>query len=352
VLGKSPESKIIILILESLDPGRKQLLYGNSFTAEQYRENILCWIQALENVPPISFEFRAKRTVRRVTQRVQGTSVAQGTARAAADQETKRVEEKSQILKPRLLSPGEICGLSKTHYTRSGSSKRAKRGTSGSLSIDEVFKLYMPQRASGTEWEEFIERVMDKVFTKVKWLFMDLGMAQTFNNLLEQKEKGRVINACKAIALISILLWHKGIRREEYVMDVPFDIGQFLKLSDKLHKEYCVQVRNSGDEKKSLPPRLIGNQMLSLAVENPNEALERLRERMSIYQAWAVSSRSGMADCILKQFEKVCGKLKGKEIPRTFDTAERVQVLFGYLAAVSDEKKEEENTLKEGDTDE
>jgi hypothetical protein len=335
VLKKNSESKIIILILESLDPGRKQLLYGNSFTAEQYRNNILRWIQASGNVPSISFRLKAKRTAQR--------ALGKGT-----EQDRKTL----QILSPRLLSPGEICGLLKTHYVRSGSSKRAKLKASSSLSIDDVFKLYMPQQVRGTEWEELIERIMDKVLKKVKWLLIDLEMAQTLNGLLEQRDRGRVIDACRAVSLISILLWHKGIRREEYVMDVPFNIGQLLKLSDALHKEYCIEVRNRGDKKKSLPPQLIGNQMFLLAMENPNDALRRLSDRMCIYKAWAVSSRSGLAGWILARFEEVCDKLAGKEIPKTFDTAEQAQVLLGYLAAIPYEKKEEKNTPKEDDTNE
>lgn len=130
------------------------------------------------------------------------------------------------------------------------------------------------------------------------------------------------------------------------MLDAPFNVGQFLKLADMLHKQYCVQVRNGGDEKKPLPTQLMGNEMLAIASENPIEGLNRLRERMKIYLAWADTATgedAGLAKWILARFSEVSAKIVQNELPENFSAAEQAQVLLGYLAAIPYEKKEDEN---------
>ena len=69
--------------------------------------------------------------------------------------------------------------------------------------------------------------------------------------------------------------------------ETAYSLGQLLYLADILHREYCVFLRNGGDREKPLPSNLIGNEVLLIAAENPNEALARLRERIRIYVNWA-----------------------------------------------------------------
>ena len=129
------------------------------------------------------------------------------------------------------------------------------------------------------------------------------------------------------------------IRRPTWI---SFQLGQFLQLTDMLHKAYCVQVRNSGDKNKPLPPQLIGNELLLVAMEKPNESLKRLSERIRIYLAWAdttVGENSGLAKWILARYGEVCSALSSKEIPNEFETAQQAQVLLGYLATIPYEKK-------------
>lgn len=140
------------------------------------------------------------------------------------------------------------------------------------------------------------------------------------------------------------------------MLDVPFNVGQFLKLADMLHKEYCVQVRNSGNKQASLPAQLMGNEILAIASENPVEGLNRLRDRMKIYLAWAESATGenvGLAKWILARFEEVSMKIAAaeEELPQQFSPAQQAQVLLGYLAAIPYEKKEK-NSLNKPNTKE
>ena len=135
------------------------------------------------------------------------------------------------------------------------------------------------------------------------------------------------------------------------MLDTPFNVGQFLQLSDMLHKEYCIQVRNSGKRNVPLPTQLMGNEMLAIASENPVDGLNRLRDRMKIYLAWAntaIGESAGLAKWILARFGEVSTKIAANELPEQFTTAEQAQVLLGYLASIPYEKKEN----KEGETHE
>lgn len=131
--------------------------------------------------------------------------------------------------------------------------------------------------------------------------------------------------------------------------NTAFNVGQFLKLADMLHKEYCVQVRNSGNKKATLPAQLIGNEMLIIASENPVEGLTRLRDRMKIYISWAETAtgeNSGLAKWILARFEEVSLKIATakEELPQHFNPVEQAQVLLGYLANIPYEKKDSYKT--------
>lgn len=135
------------------------------------------------------------------------------------------------------------------------------------------------------------------------------------------------------------------------MLDVPFNVGQFLKLADMLHKEYCVQVRSSDKKNPSIPAQLMGNEMLAIASENPVEGLNHLRDRMRIYLAWAESAtgeNAGLAKWILSRFEEVSMKIAAaeSELPEQFSPAQQAQVFLGYLAAIPYEKKEKNSLNK------
>lgn len=128
------------------------------------------------------------------------------------------------------------------------------------------------------------------------------------------------------------------------MLEAPFNVGQFLQLSDMLHKEYCIQVRNSGNKKAPLPSQLMGSEMLVIASENPVEGLIRLRDRMKIYLSWAktiTGEGSGLVKWILARYGEVSAKIAAGDLPEQFNAAEQAQVLLGYLATIPYDKKDD-----------
>jgi hypothetical protein len=195
----------------------------------------------------------------------------------------------------------------------------------------------MPQSPKTANDAAFLNEVLEKTLRRTGDMLTGFKQQMTLTYALCSVNSSEAKKACMAISLISILLRRLDIRKENYMIEAPFNIGQFLQLADMLHKEYCVQVRNGGDRKKPLPTQLIGNEMLPIAAENPNEALNRLQERMKIYLGWADTATGddiGLAKWILARCRETCTKISMNDIPEIFNTAEQAQILLGYLATI------------------
>lgn len=327
VLHKNPNSKVNLILLETLDPGRKQVVYETSFTAERLRENLITWEASSQNTPPIVIRVRDKKG--------------------------------DIFIKPICPGPSEICQLFKINYTRSGSGKPMKQSDA---SLHEIYRLYMPDLQTDHS-QQLLEQFFRLALQKSRWLLGDIAYQLIVDYALPPTKQSRTQarQAAMFASLLSILLYLSGIRKENYMLDAPFNVGQFLKLTNMLHKEYCVQVRNSGNKQASLPAQLMGNEMLAIASENPVEGFNRLRDRMKIYLAWAESAtgeNAGLVKWILARFEEVSMKIAAAEdeLPEQFSPAQQAQVLLGYLAAIPYEKKEKvtlnKPNMKEENTNE
>jgi hypothetical protein len=309
VLEKNPDSVVNLIILETLDPGRKQIVYGNSFSSKQMVQNVTDWSEASKNHPEILIRFYEKKALHKYH--------------------------------PICADPNKICQLLKMNYSATGSAKPQK---ASAVSLQDIYRLYMPQSPKAANDADFLNEVLEKTMRRTGDMLTGFKQQMTLADALRSVNPSEVRIACIAISFISILLWRLDVRKENYMIEAPYNIGQFLQLADKLHKEYCVQVRNSGDTEKPLPTQLIGNQMLPIAAENPNEALNRLRERMKIYLGWAYTATGDAIDPAketLASCRKICAKISMNDIPETFNTAEQAQILLGYLATIPDEKKED-----------
>jgi len=88
--------------------------------------------------------------------------------------------------------------------------------------------------------------------------------------------------------LYGLLLHKKGIRKENYMKESIFNLGRLFAVADRLHILYSQDVRQ-GD----IPLRLIGNDQMSLALQNPQEAFIALGKRlMHPYISWAKRSQN------------------------------------------------------------
>ena len=154
------------------------------------------------------------------------------------------------------------------------------------------------------------------------------------------------------LALIGLMLYREGIRKENYMEAFPYQYGQLLKVSDELHAMYCRVVRN-GD----LPPQLVGSSLFQAAAETPLRTMSVLAQRMNPYIAWAKTyhtsgnpqkgSETWRAKWCLQMYEEIAGKLKEAWTADVrFNDEEKAQLFIGYLAALP---KRERNKGQDAD---
>ena len=127
----------------------------------------------------------------------------------------------------------------------------------------------------------------------------------------------------------------------------PFLVGRTLALADTLHKEYCRHVR-----KNQIPPQLLGNAIMQVALENPVSGLARLSARIGPYQAWANTADGegvGLAKWTLAQLGRVTEELGSIPLAAKRDNVARAQILLGYLARVVENSTEPTATAVGGD---
>jgi hypothetical protein len=330
VLLKNPNTKVHLILMGSLDLGRKQVVYETSFTARRLRENLITWGTASKNTPPTSIRIWDNR------KNIKG------------NKEDKRDKHETILVQPICPGPSEICQMFKLNYTRSGSVQFMKQS---SVSFHEIYQLYMPDLQ--TERSQLLEFFFQAAIQKSRWLLGDTAHQLTVGYALPSTRQSLIQarDAVQFVSLISILLYLSDVRKEKYMLDTPFNVGQLLKLADMLHKEYSIQVRNGGDKRASLPTQLMGNEMLITTSENPAKGLNRLCDRMRIYYSWAYTAtdeNARLAKWILARFEEVSRKIATAEdgLPEQFSPVQQAQVFLGYLADISYEKKKQDPASK------
>lgn len=186
------------------------------------------------------------------------------------------------------------------------------------------------------------------------------GLINNIGNLIHYGESSEKNNTKKKVnqlkkesilifSTIGLLLYKCDERKENYMENRAYLVGQLLHISDELHALYCKVVRN-GD----IPPQLAGSSMFVTARETPNIAISQLSVRINPYIMWAKQYRyrnedekgkeSWRANWYLSLFETTANKLNQviTDVTR-FNDYEKAQFFIGYLASFP--KKEALGTI-------
>lgn len=159
------------------------------------------------------------------------------------------------------------------------------------------------------------------------------------NNL----KNGKLKDINLLLSVMGLLLYKYGKNKEDYMEQIAFQLGQFLKISDEIHAFYCKEVR-----KGDVPTQLAGNSMLLSAIDTPITALVQLGKRINPYYTWAKQYRtkgkenSGLAGWYISLYEKTADKLKATLTESIhFNDFDKAQLLIGYMASFP--KKNDDN---------
>lgn len=148
----------------------------------------------------------------------------------------------------------------------------------------------------------------------------------------------------RVAGLLGIFLSTLDKKKDDYMKEPMFLVGRLLSLADSLHVRYCEKVRGG-----AIPPQLIGNSLMPVAAEAPQEALDRLRERMNVYVAWAKqastskkgeSGPDGLTGWLLGKFGAIARELADAGLPDETDATGRAVLFLGYMAREERSDKE------------
>jgi hypothetical protein len=137
--------------------------------------------------------------------------------------------------------------------------------------------------------------------------------------------------ALTAIGIYGILLLRQGREKKAYMEDRDYLLGQFFQFADLLHRLYCKYER-----KGSIPPQLIGNAVIPMALQSPRRAIEVLGNRMPIYIAWADrhdGDEAGLAKWCRKELGRLSALLHEQRLDARVSPNGRAELLLGYLAS-------------------
>jgi hypothetical protein len=294
------DCEIRVFVLAKMDKARTKVLTSSRFTAEHVIQSAQKWQDGCRNMPVIEVRCFGKNK-----------------------------GDKPKWSKPLIPFPVEVVWCLNTVWVRQGSHAEGSHG----FTVNDALCLLLGE---GFELRQTAGRALGTVIRNSSALLLALGQANSLGIIVNADRK----YSKQTLLLPSILglLLHKlGHEKGEIMTSPAFLVGRFLNLADSLHLEYCKGVR-----KGSVPPQLVGNALMSTALETPEKALSMLSQRVLPYQAWARTvqegDRVGLVKTFLKQLSEVSDQLKDTTMPQRSSDADKAQMLLGYLARVESDK--------------
>lgn len=295
VVHERPDSHLNLFVLHEASLGQAQVALSDSPTVKEVIEGARWWQAAAANIPEVSLPI---------------PSPTGGPVRTA----------------PRSPHPDQLVRILSRHWVVRGTRELPAFGASLRDVLD-VMLLISGRRAAMAS--HLLDLALERTHSLLEGAF-----AASIARRLEDYSAPARRAALEAISALGILLYALGRPKETYMESPAFMVGQFLALADLLHREYCVKVRNN-----SIPPQLIGNAVFPIASQKPRVALERLADRMRVYQAWAYRTEASDKDVreTLQSLGEIAARLQ--TVPAEMGSQERAELLLGYVSRASTETK-------------
>jgi hypothetical protein len=295
---KSTDSDLLhVFALNKIDPGRVQVELSDSFSASQAIRGSAEWAVGARNRPLLPIKDEAT-----------------------------------------VPSPYEVMRCLQMQWERGGGSYADAPG----CRLAEVFDLLIAGRPGA---DISAHALLYMTMRRTRELLFAIGHAVHRGTKEAWKNISREAGMYPAIAasVLGITLNKLEKRKEDYMHDPAFLIGRFLSLADTLHGQYCEVVR-----KNEMPPQLLGNALISTAIQDPNKGLARMRQRLCVYQSWARGKKgTGLARWACGEMGKIATEVADKLPGLRFNDEQQAQLLLGYLART---EAKEENKTEQGAT--
>jgi hypothetical protein len=291
---EQPGSKLNLFLLRKASEGQAHVVVADSLCVKDILDAARWWQQAAANLPEITLPLPGEK----------GEKTTQG--------------------KPSTPYPDQVVRLLAEEWVTNGTRSIKVRG----LGLGEVLDIML--RKPG--WEIASQRMLTVAVQRITPLLLGISGANhagDHKRWIDYPLRSRQI-ALQVVSLLGLLLAASERWKEEYMSGTAFLLGRLLSLADTLHREYCAHVRDG-----NIPPQLIGNALMPAAAEKPQDALDRLRQRMMIYKAWAdkgTGDKYRLAKWAVSQMGQVCSQLAEVALPTETGQTFRAELFLGYMA--------------------
>jgi len=311
--------EIKVFVLQKMDKARTQAVYNLIFSAERFMKAAEEWENGCLNIPKLHILEQGKKV------------------------SEKNSKKRTFLLTPQIPLPTQIADGGNVVWKKDGSGFSEIKIFKPYFGIDLMIKQLDP---------DFISYFLRQVLQSSEGFLVSL--AQAIHRGEGLFGKGLTYYKGLLPSLIGLLLYKLGHLKEDYMKTQPYYVGNLLAISDALHFLYCKHVRTSeeGRAKNQIqaPPQLLGNALVTAALESPERAVSVLAERIPPYVTWAKTCHgqdAGLAKYFLQQFAQVSHAMTDSEksLPSELDDAGRAMLLLGYLAGAS--RKTEKDTEEE-----
>lgn len=316
--------RIKLFALQKADLGRKQISLQRAYTITELVRADKEWQEAARNIPTITIPFFQKEIQKRIKKvAAKNNRILTSISNFISDKNSEVI-----FLQPKCPFPADLVRISQKQWIRFGSDWRSAPGTS----LGRVYDVFFVQQNGQISVTEELLRL---TLQRTQALLIGLGGEEHKNKAGNLNDLARS-TALLTTSALAIFLYKLGIRKDKYMQNTFFQVGRFLSLIDTLHLEYSKNGRIGRDgSTPPIPPRLLGNAHLQMALDDPVSAFDLISRRIGIYKAWAQKEQSAkgrLARWALGELGIISAMLAEKPLPTSTTSAERAQILLGYLA--------------------
>lgn len=322
------------IALRRVDPGNRKVIFTTTRAVKELAEAASGWTEGCRNTPDVRLP------------------VPQG--------EGKPAEPRG----PGRIAPGSLVALGREVFIRGGEERQEAPGPT----FADAMHLFLGPEPVG---EPVARRLLRLFLVRRGPLIVGIAHACLRGELKGFNGKATL----DTISVLGVLLHHLARKKEVYMNDVAFQLGQLLAGADILHRGFCEHQRGG-----SIPSALLGNQAMALARRSPVAALDMLCNRWRVYAGWAEKNRNSVANPanqpppkdkremedrqkhwaifrgvrIASKLRQLARALHGGLLPERADDRFRAELLLGYIAgppaplsASKDTSTSETNPLQE-----
>lgn len=237
-----PSSLIDIILLRKVDDGNQKIIYSSRQTVQKFANAASQWTLAIQNTPKIKLPVL--------------------------------IEKKKRLVAPYAISPNTMVFLSNKRYEKNG---HEVKGNVSGISFEQVMHIFFEE---GNSFNSLLLHVIKKFCQQSIKLFEFCVMKKNDNKYSKDITNGNN-QVLKFVTILSVLLFKLDRKKEDYMSDFSYQLGQLCSAMNELHIGYCAKVRDG-----NIPTKLIGSAAYSMALKSPLRALDFLACRITPYIMW------------------------------------------------------------------